>query len=165
MTRVTKREGRHGAAATRGPLLAALAGAAALALSGCAGSTSTALVGAQPVPAQPVSATAASGGLRVDVTVEPAVVHAGHPATLTVRWRDDDGLLLGTLQEWGDGVGAGSQVPLERCSGVRPGQGTDRPAHTWATPGTYTVHVQVSTAACAGPQESVDLTLPVTVLP
>ncbi|MGN6333724.1 MAG: PKD domain-containing protein [Motilibacteraceae bacterium] len=134
-------------------------------LTGCAGSTGTTLAGARPAAAQPVSATAASGGLRVEAEVEPTVVHAGHPATLTVRWQDDDGLLLGTLQEWGDGVGAGSQVPLEACTGVRPGQGTDRPAHTWATPGTYTVHLQVSTAACAGPQESVDLTLPVTVVP
>ncbi|HEU4676665.1 MAG TPA: hypothetical protein VFS29_11785 [Motilibacteraceae bacterium] len=145
---------------------AALLGAGlAAGLTGCAASTGTTLAGAQPAAARPVSATAASGGLQVEVTVEPTVLHAGHPATLMVRWHDDDGLLLGTLQEWGDGVGAGSQVPLEACTGVRPGQGTDRPAHTWATPGTYTVHLQVSTAACAGPQESVDLTLPVTVVP
>lgn len=161
---MTKREDGSAGSLRRGGAAAAAA-LLGLALAGCAGSTGTTLAGAQPAAAQPVSATAASGGLRVQATVEPTVVHAGHPATLSVRWSDDDGLLLGTTQEWGDGVGAGSQVPLEACTGVRPGEGTDRPAHTWATPGTYTVHLQVSTAACAGPQETVDLTLPVTVVP
>ena len=165
---MTKREVRGLAASLRtgrGATIVLLAAAVGAALTGCVGSTRTALAGAHPAPVQPVSATAASGGLRVEATVEPTVVHAGHPATLSVRWHDDDGLLVGTLQEWGDGVGAGSQVPLEACTGVRPGEGTDRPAHTWATPGTYTVHLQVSTAPCAGPQETVDLTLPVVVLP
>jgi hypothetical protein len=163
---VTKREDWRAVVSLRARVSAALLAAGlATALAGCAGSTGTTLAGAQPAAAQPVSATAASGGLQVEATVEPTVVHAGHPATLMVRWHDDDGLLLSTLQEWGDGVGAGSQVPLEACTGVRPGQGTDRPAHTWVTPGTYTVHLQVSTAACAGPEETVDLTVPVTVVP
>lgn len=148
--------------------VAAVLAVLALGLAGCGQGTSTAPVGlavrAQPTAA-PTATSARSGGLTVALALATGAVRAGTPATLDVRWHDDDGLLLGTLQEWGDGVGAGSQVPLEPCRGSRPGRGTDRPTHTWARPGTYTVHVQVSTFACAGPQESVDLTLPVTVLP
>lgn len=120
-----------------------------------------------PAAAQP-AAPAAPAPLDVRVDA-PAEVVAGEPATFTVRWTDGSGVFSGSLEEWGDGVGVGG-VMRDDCSAETsaPASGQYDVSHTWATPGTYTVLLGVTTYTCSGgtsTPEDVDRTLTVEVTP
>jgi len=120
-----------------------------------------------------VEATPADGGAppaptALGMSVDPlGTVVAGEPATLTVRWADNDGIFSGTSEEWGDGVGT-SSLSESRCEDVAvpagPAGGTYDLTHTWSEPGTYAAVLGVATYTCVdGSATEEQVTTPVTV--
>lgn len=105
------------------------------------------------------------------ITIEaPASVVAGQPAAFTVNYELPSGRFSGSIEEWGDGIGAGS-AKQERCETTAqtsgPSSGRYSVSHTWAKAGTYEVTLGVNTYTCSGttPSEAkASRTLTVTVL-
>lgn len=119
----------------------------------------TATAGPTPTPLQP----AADGGLAV--RLEPPSVDAavGQPVTLTVRFVDAHGGLVGTVEDFGDGGLGGMKVSDCRDSEKNPSAGSKVLTHAFAAPGTYLVSVTVTTLSCVHGQEDVTATASVTV--
>lgn len=127
------------------------------------------VIGGDDVEATPAGGAAAPPApTELGMAVDPVgTVVAGEPATLTVRWADNDGIFGGTSEEWGDGVGT-SSLSESRCEDVAvpagPAAGTYDLTHTWSEPGTYAVVLGVTTYTCAdGSATEEQVTTPVTV--
>jgi hypothetical protein len=124
--------------------------------------------GDSDVEATPAAGAAAPAPTELGMSVDPLdTVVAGEPATLTVRWADNDGVFGGTSEEWGDGVGT-SSLSESRCEDVAvpagPAAGTYDLTHTWSEPGTYAVVLGVTTYTCVdGSATEEQVTTPVTV--
>ncbi len=112
-----------------------------------------------PAPLLP----AAEGGLAV--RLEPPTVRAvvGQPVTLTVRFVDAHGGLVGTVEDFGDGGLGGMKVSDCRDSEKNPSAGSKLMTHAFAAPGTYVVSVTVTTLSCVHGQEDVTATASVLV--
>ena len=155
-----------------GAVLLAAVGAAALVL---------ALRGGGDVSAVPVEApgagtvAAAEDGVRL---ILPPEVVAGVPTQVVVQYAGGAGAFGGATEEWGDGVGAGSQS-APGCAGTTGGSGDRsgdptpgeagiyRTSHLWAEPGTYPVTISVTTYTCVGgvaKETTATVSVPVTVV-
>ena len=112
-----------------------------------------------PAPLRP----AADGGLAV--RLEPPRVDAvvGQPVTLTVRFVDAHGGLVGTVEDFGDGGLGGMKVSDCRDSEKNPSAGSKVLTHAFAAPGSYRVSVTVTTLSCVHGQEDVTATASVLV--
>lgn len=122
-------------------------------------------------PGKPGSGSAA-GSTALKVTVEPpGNITAGKPARFTVNYEAGQGRFAGSVEEWGDGVGASSSAGQRACQAAAspsaaPLKGRYTVTHTWAEPGTYTVVLGVNTSFCIGDQpreETASRSLTVTV--
>jgi hypothetical protein len=106
--------------------------------------TSTRL-GGQPANRAP------SGALAAQV-VAPSRVVAGKPARFHVSYTDGKGILAGSFEDWGDGVGT-SSVKQANCATSPPTAkaltGTYVVRHVWRDAGTYTVKLGVTSYTCA----------------
>lgn len=116
---------------------------------------------ASPTPAPLRPAT--GGGLAV--RLEPPTVQAvvGQPVTLTMRFVDAHGGLVGTVEDFGDGGLGGMKVSDCRDSEKNPSAGSKVLSHAFASPGTYVVSVTVTTLSCVHGQEDVTATASVLV--
>ncbi|MDQ1617194.1 MAG: hypothetical protein QOJ60_3133 [Actinomycetota bacterium] len=98
-------------------------------------------------PADP----APSGALAAQV-LAPSRVVAGKPARFHVTYTDGKGILAGSFEDWGDGVGT-SSVKQANCATSPPTAkaltGSYVVPHVWRDAGTYTVKLGVTSYSCA----------------
>jgi hypothetical protein len=98
-------------------------------------------------PADP----APSGALAAQV-LAPSRVVAGKPARFHVTYTDGKGILAGSFEVWGDGVGT-SSVKQANCATSPPTAkaltGSYVVPHVWRDAGTYTVKLGVTSYSCA----------------
>jgi hypothetical protein len=113
-------------------------------MNGSDAKTSTKLGGK---PADP----APSGALAAQV-LAPSRVVAGKPARFHVTYTDGKGILAGSFEDWGDGVGT-SSVKQANCATSPPTAkaltGSYVVPHVWRDAGTYTVKLGVTSYSCA----------------
>ena len=114
---------------------------------------------------QPPLAPADDGGLAVRLVSPTTPATVGEPVSLSVEYADGHGGLVGTVEDFGDGGLGGLKISDCSDSEQNPSTGAKTLAHTWATPGTYTVSVTVTTVSCVHGQEDVTTTGTVTVEP
>lgn len=146
--------GTHPVSTSRRPLLW-LALVAVVILLAAAAMFAVMRGGDSNVVVEPRNADAGTSGVaspKLKITVEPpATVTAGKPATFTVNYEAAQGVFDGSIEEWGDGVGA-SSVGQARCDGAAaeaaPLEGRYDVTHTWDKAGTYRVLLGVTTHSC-----------------
>ena len=112
-------------------------------MNGSDAKTSTKL-GGKPVNPAP------SGVLAAQV-VAPSKLAVGKPARFHVSYTDGKGILAGSFEDWGDGVGT-SSVQQANCATspptAKPLTGSYVVRHVWRTAGTYTVKLGVTSYTC-----------------
>ena len=104
--------------------------------------------------------TAASGPLTVSVSMSPSTVDTGTDTHALVTARDGEGRLLAVDIDWGDGKTFHFSPGDVACPRTTHLDGSFN--HRYASPGSYAVHVTVTTGDCA-PTEKVTKEAHVTV--
>lgn len=95
--------------------------------------------------------TAASGPLTVEVSMSPATVDTATDTHALVTARDGEGRLLAVDITWGDGKTFHFSPPDAACPRTTHLDGSFN--HRYASPGTYPVHVTVTSGDCAATEK------------